>query len=245
MLTLYQFAISHFCEKARWALDYKGVPYRVVNLVPGPHAAVTRKLAPRTTVPILVDGVTVVQGAGEIITHLDRQHRARPLTPTNTTDQAMALEWERYADSNIGVPLRVFFYHHVLADRRLASRLLTAGGPWWSRVLYAVAFPAIRNRMRKGLKIDRQTAQVAEARLADALGHLDQRLAQHRYLAGPLFSRADLSVSALLAPCWREPTAMPAPLQAFIAAHAERPAMRWARQIYTDYRAPRAATEEG
>ena len=27
MITLYQFQFSHFCEKARWALDYKGVPY--------------------------------------------------------------------------------------------------------------------------------------------------------------------------------------------------------------------------
>ena len=27
MLKLYTFNISHFAEKARWALDYEGIPY--------------------------------------------------------------------------------------------------------------------------------------------------------------------------------------------------------------------------
>jgi glutathione S-transferase len=241
-MTLYQFAISHFCEKARWALDYKGLAYRLHNLVPGPHLRVTRRLAPQSTVPILIDGEVVTQGSGAIITYLDRQYRARPLTPTVSTDAGMALEWERYADNNIGIPLRVYFYHYVLADRALATRLLTDGGPWWSSPLYALIYPVLRSRMRSALRIDAESARAAEARLVEALVHLEERLARRRYLAGPMFSRADLAVSALLAPCWREPHALPAPLQRFIATHSERPALRWARQIYSDHRMPAALT---
>jgi len=237
-MTLYQFAISHFCEKARWALDYKGLAYRLRNLVPGPHLRVTRRLAAGSSVPILVDGSVVVQGSGAIITHLDRQHRARLLTPTATIDAGMALEWERYADNTIGVPLRVYFYHYVLADRALATRLLTDGGPWWSSALYALIYPVVRSRMRNALRVDTESARAAEARLIDAFVHIEERIARQQYLAGPTFSRADLTVSALLAPCWRDPEALPAPLQRFIATHAERPALRWARQIYTDYRMP-------
>ena len=37
MIELYQFPLSHFCEKARWALDYKSIAYRPVNLLPGFH----------------------------------------------------------------------------------------------------------------------------------------------------------------------------------------------------------------
>ena len=43
-LKLYQFAISHYCEKIRWALDYKGLNYETVNLLPGQHVKTIRKL---------------------------------------------------------------------------------------------------------------------------------------------------------------------------------------------------------
>ena len=43
-IKLYQFCISHYCEKARWALDYKGINYQTVNLLPGQHVNTIRKL---------------------------------------------------------------------------------------------------------------------------------------------------------------------------------------------------------
>ena len=60
MMTLYQFQFSHFCEKARWALDFKGLPYACKNLITGPHRKVASNLAPRSCLPILVDGGVVV-----------------------------------------------------------------------------------------------------------------------------------------------------------------------------------------
>jgi len=59
MIKLYQFCCSHFCEKARWALEYKRLAYRPVNLVPGLHLRPVRKLAPKSCVPLLVDATTV------------------------------------------------------------------------------------------------------------------------------------------------------------------------------------------
>ena len=35
--TLYQFPISHYCEKVRWAMDYKKLEYKAKNLLPGLH----------------------------------------------------------------------------------------------------------------------------------------------------------------------------------------------------------------
>ena len=67
--TLYQFPISHFCEKARWALDYKGVPFQPHNLLPGLHMNTARRLASNTSVPILDHDGTVVQGSAAIISH--------------------------------------------------------------------------------------------------------------------------------------------------------------------------------
>ncbi len=52
MLRLYTFNVSHFSEKARWALDYEGISYEERVLLPGPHQFLTRRIAPRTHVPV-------------------------------------------------------------------------------------------------------------------------------------------------------------------------------------------------
>jgi glutathione S-transferase len=62
MIKLHQFQCSHFCEKARWALEYKQVPYQPVNLLPGFHLKPMRKLAPKSCVPVLVDEETADSG---------------------------------------------------------------------------------------------------------------------------------------------------------------------------------------
>jgi glutathione S-transferase len=38
--TLWQIEVSHFSEKARWALDYKGVEHKRSSPLPGAHIAV-------------------------------------------------------------------------------------------------------------------------------------------------------------------------------------------------------------
>jgi hypothetical protein len=60
MIELYQFPFSHYCEKVRWALDYKGIAYRTVNLLPGFHFRYLAKLAPN----ISSDGYPICNGSG-------------------------------------------------------------------------------------------------------------------------------------------------------------------------------------
>ena len=204
--------------------------------MPGPHAGALRKIAPGTSVPVLIDDDKPIQGSDAIITYLDKKQSHPPLTPTTTADASMAHEWERYADANVGVPLRLFFYYHVLPDRKFASALLTEDCPWWAGPLYKLIFPAVRKRMRALMHIDAEGAKAAEGKMLAAFDHIEKRLEKHKFLADPLFSRADLSVSALLAPSWRFTVPLPEPADRFIAAHRDRPLLKWARAIYDDYR---------
>jgi len=96
MLILYQFPISHYCEKIRWTLDYKQLDYQVKNLLPGLHTLTTKKLATRSSVPILVDDRKVIQGSSRIITYLDEKFPKNSLTPEDSQLKAQALEWEKY-----------------------------------------------------------------------------------------------------------------------------------------------------
>jgi len=81
MLTLYQFPISHYCEKIRWTLDYKKLIIKIINLLPGLHVLKTQKLAPHAFVPILVHDNKVIQGSSKIITYLDKEYSEQSLTP--------------------------------------------------------------------------------------------------------------------------------------------------------------------
>ena len=103
MIQLYQFPFSHYCEKTRWALDYKGIPYRVVNLLPGVHRWTVGELAPETCVPVLRDGEITVQDSTAIIDYLDTRYPNPSLTPDAPGTARQALEWEEYLDEEVGV----------------------------------------------------------------------------------------------------------------------------------------------
>jgi glutathione S-transferase len=81
MFELYDFTFSHYSEKARWALDFKGVPYTPRHLLPGFHMRTARKLAPRSSIPILKTDSAVIQGSTEIIDFLEQTFPDRSLTP--------------------------------------------------------------------------------------------------------------------------------------------------------------------
>ena len=238
MPILYQFLGSHFCEKARWALAYKGVPYREINLIPGPHLRTTRRIAKKTSLPILVDGDAVVQGSAKIISFLDNKHLRTPLTPTNIHDASMAHEWERYLDRNVGIPLRAFFYHYAFRDRALVTDFLLRGAPWWGRPFYWFAYPVIKRAMKRSMGIDESTVGAARSRFLFACDKLDERLSTHKFLAGPSFSRADLTASALLFHRWSDIWRAPSEVDELMRQLEDRPFYHWARAIYRDYRPP-------
>ena len=78
MTRLYTFTISHFAEKARWSLDYKGIPYQEKRLVPGSHIPIVKRIAPSTFVPVLQDAGRIIQGSSAIIDYVDElspEHR--------------------------------------------------------------------------------------------------------------------------------------------------------------------------
>jgi glutathione S-transferase len=248
MNTLYQFQCSHFCEKARWALDYKSVPYTQRNLLPGFHIKVARQLAPSSCLPILVYGETVVQDSTSIISFLDQRSPDRPLTPPDPVEAKEALEWEEYFDAEIGVPLRLWFYYHTLPDRDRALRFLLEGAPWYGRPLFALMFPKIRTAITRMLKINAESAKRSEERVLTALEKLDGALKERRFLVGDRFSRADLTACALLlqycAPDKLDAqvsAAVPPHIFALRDKHKNRPFFGWVLDNHRDHRRPQAA----
>jgi glutathione S-transferase len=245
MITLYQFQFSHYCEKARWALDYKGLAYAPKNLLPGLHMKVAQKLAPRGCLPIIVDGESVVQDSTQIISFLDQRYPERALTPQDPKEAKEALEWEEYFDEEIGVPLRLWFYYYTLPDRERALRLILDGAPWYGRPLFALIFPKVRAAMIELMDIHAESAKRSEERVLAALERLESALVERRFLVGERFSRADLAACALLAP-FCAPGKSDAEVSAAFPEHVCRLRDKhrtdlffgWVRDNYSSYRQP-------
>ncbi len=245
MMQLYQFPFSHFCEKARWALAYKGIAYRRVNLLPGFHVKPVRRLAPQTCVPVLVDEGTVVQDSAAIIDYLDVKFPDPALTPGDPQAASEASEWDRYLDEEIGVCLRLWFYYHALPCRRLALGFLLAEAPWHKRLPLLLAYPSLRDRMMRRMNINAVTADQAQARVLAALCRLDEALDGRRFLVEDRFSRADLTACALLSHvCLPDDTEASAKFPAAVlklrSEMKNRRFYHWVQNVYSSYRAPLA-----
>jgi glutathione S-transferase len=240
---LYQFPVSHYCEKARWALDYKGVPYQAQTLLPGLHIRMLKRIAPDSSVPVLQMHDVVIQGSDQIIDHLDKRLPDKPLTPKDATLRQQTAEWETFAANKIADPLRCFYYHYLLDDPKTLIPLFSEGGPWYGNLLMRVMFTTIKNRMRAGYQINPRTAQVAMHVLDKAIKQLEEHLASRHFLVGDSFSRADLSVCALLSPLvlpergyLKQNTLSVQPLLDYRMARIHSPVFRWVNTIYNTYR---------
>ncbi len=242
MATLYQFSFSHFCEKARWALDYKGRHYTTKNLLPGLHVRVCEKLAlKKTCVTVLVeDDGSVIQESAAIIDHLDAKHATDPLTPSAPDLAKQARDWEVYLDEEVGVTLRALFYYHALPIRRTALTFLLHQGPWYGAPLFALIFPKVRDAMIEMMDINENTAKDSERRLLDALTRLNSEVRDRRFLVGDSFTRADLTACALLEhfckPIEKFAEVFPKPIRALQEEHRDAPFFNWVNAIYREQR---------
>jgi glutathione S-transferase len=247
MFELYDFKFSHYSEKARWALDFKGIAYTARHLLPGFHLRTTRKLAPRSFVPILKTDDGVIQGSNEIITFLDQAFPDRRLTPADPRDAITAIDWEKYLDEELGVTLRLWFYYYALPDRGRALRFLCSDAPWLQRSLFALSYSALRRVMTERMNITAENASLAQRRFMAALDRLDQALERGPFLVGNRFSRADLTACALLWPMCRpgesEPDVealLPSTVYALRKQLQQRRFYQWVLERYLERRAAQA-----
>ena len=241
MLTLYQFPISHYCEKVRWALDHKQLDYGVKNLLPGLHASTGKKLAGSSSLPILWHDGNAVQNSSDIITYLDQHFPTANLTPENEALRQEALAWEKFADDEIGPAVRRVCYHVLLDHPKVLIPIFATNAAWYGPYLLKLIYPVLSQTMRAKMAINALTAQAANQQLALALDKISAHLPHRRFLVGQQLTRADIAVAALLAPLFRPkqygvdwPEHFPAPLEDIIAQHAEK--LAWARDLYAQWR---------
>jgi glutathione S-transferase len=189
-MLLLQFSTSHYCRKARLALGYKQIAYRVENLTPGLHMLKVKPLSGLTTLPVLLPeqaGLpSVVADSTQIFHFLDSYcpEPALSLEDSGLNSEVWALE--DWLDESIGIAAR-FIYYEFRSDKGKAI------DPSFSSQL-------IIQTVRWQYGITSARVKLAVSRLDCALTLLASRWQGEKYLVGDRPTAADLAAAALLSP---------------------------------------------
>src|SRR5688500_13740982 len=95
---LWHIPFSNFNEKARWALDFKGVAHRLREAPPGLHPLWAWRLGGGRTFPLLVIDGQAIGDSTRIIEELERRQPEPPLYPVDPAERARALALEDHFD---------------------------------------------------------------------------------------------------------------------------------------------------
>jgi glutathione S-transferase len=194
--------ISHFCEKARWALDRAGIDY-----VERPHLQLIHIFAARLarggrTVPVLVtDDDEVLAESAAILRWADTKlPPERWLYPDGEVGRGAAA-LEAWLDEGFGPDGRLWLYHGTLPVVREMAPWVLTGIPRWERAVFRMGGPMISVALRRFLGVDAAAADTALAQIDVVFDEIAERLSDGRpFLLGDRFTAADLTFAALAAP---------------------------------------------
>ena len=129
---LWHIPVSHYSEKARWALAHKRVEHQRHALIPGAHMAIALWLTrgAQKTFPVLgLEGRNVGDSTA-IIAALEQRFADPPLYPSDPAERARALELEEFFDEELGPHIRLLAWHELRTDRITAVAAAGDGGLW-------------------------------------------------------------------------------------------------------------------
>lgn len=177
-LELIELYPSPYSERVRWALDLKGVSYARTPYVP---LASEEEHARRTgirTAPVLIADGEIIGDSDRAVDWLEGKHPSPTLVPDDPRRRAQVRAWELLATEVLAPAAR-----HVMIGRFKEMNVQPLADHFAAKYHWSEAEEA---------RVDRL--------LRTALPELAAAVAVAPYLVGDAFTRADLTVAALLTP---------------------------------------------
>ena len=243
--TLVTIPLSHYCEKARWALDRISLPY-----VEEAHVPLLSRFAARRaaggTVPVFIQGNLRLIESGDILRHADSR-RPGALYPLDEVGRADVEALERRFDQELGTHVRRWAYAHLLPEKALLHELWSRGVPRREARWLPLIVPLARKLLRRAYKVTPAGAARSNERIREVFAAVEARLEDgRRFLGGDRFTAADLTFAALAAPAVFAPEcraamptldAVPAAMRDEVMALRATGAGQFALRVYASERA--------
>lgn len=243
-LELLTFRRSHYNEKARWALDYKGLAHTRTYLMPGPHAGRIRKIAPQSTTPVLLIDGEAVQDSDAILIRLEELAPDPALYPADEALRAEMIPLIRFFDDELGPAIRRCVFTVLVTDNRYTSAVFVDRATRAEQLVYRMALPFVKPRIMREMGVDDVPLVVRSFEIVqEALDLIAERTARTGYLVGDGFTAADLTAAALMGPglhLTHPDMKLPEPEPSELAAMRQRwmshPAAAWVLTMYDRHR---------
>ena len=192
--------LSHYCEKARWALDCVALPYREEPQAPLLHRLATRRNE-IGTVPVLVHAGSRFSDSTDILKHVDAVCGGDLLYPRDAELRRKVDELEERFDKDLGPHTRRWAYGQALPQTESLRSLWARDVPRLEARVIQVLTPLVRRLVRTAYKITPENAQRSLERVHGVFRQVDELLNDGRqFLVGERFTAADLTFAALAAP---------------------------------------------
>jgi glutathione S-transferase len=251
---LWQIKVSHYNEKARWALDFKGVPHKrraPLPLFGSTPAALL--MTGRPTFPVLrLDG-RAIGDSTRIVEALEARYPSPSLYPADPAERARALELEDFFDEQLAPYVRRLAFSYVTQEgsKQFLQGVLPDSSPLALALLRPGGFVTTRaTRGRYGAT--EASRDESRTKIVAAMDRIEAEVGPSGYLVGDAFSVADLTAAALTTPLVRPPErqhlppiAYPEPLQSFADEIAARPAGAWVLDMFRRHRGSSAEVRRG
>lgn len=248
--TLWQLTISHYSEKARWALAHKGIEHERRSPLPGMHIAVALWLTrgKEKVFPILqLDGRTIGDSTA-IIAALEQRHPDPPLYPTDPEQRRRALELEDFFDEELGPYARQLAFYELIQEPAMFAEVASEAvpGPLGRVKGFIGAYARAYTSLRFGANSS-AAAATARLKIVAAMDRLDAELAANggEYLVGDRFSVADLTAASLFYPVVgpaQGPVSPDSPtppaFESFREGLSDRPGYLWVEEMFRRHRHP-------
>ena len=246
---LWHIVVSHYNEKARWALDLKGVDHERRDPPPGAHMGVALWLTRgrSKTFPILQLDGRAIPDSTAIIAALEERFPDPPLYPEGPADLDRALAIEDFFDEEVGPYTRLLAFHELRRDpdglRQFTAGILPEPLASNERVVAGAslgtkAFAQLRYRVASD-----DAAEHARSKIVAGLDRLEEELATGPgdYLVGDRFSVADLTAASLLVPLVNPPQGPklpdpPAAYEGFRDSLRDRDGFIWVQTMFARHR---------
>jgi glutathione S-transferase len=247
MLRLVTIPISHYCEKARWALERVGFEYREERHVQGVHRLAARRAGGGQTVPVLVTPERAIGDSSAILAWVDeRTVREQRLYPEDRDERREVHELCHRFDAVLGPSGRRLIYVRMLAQRELMLQYNNQGVPVWEDRVMRAGLPLFVGLVRHALEISPGVEAQDEAEVWRELDYAAGLLEDgRRYLCGERFSAADLTFAALCAPvlvpamygvALPQPEILDEPTAALVERARAHPAGAFALRVIAEHR---------
>lgn len=195
-IVLHQWEMSPFCNKVRRILNFKQLPFEVVDYN-GLLARKAAALSPVGKLPVLDYDGERVQDSDRIAEFLEARHPQPRLVPIDPLARAQGRIWSDWAAQSL--------YFHEIYFRMLdpvsldrGLDLICKGRPRWERAVLKAVFKRRYPRKLAQQGLARLPRAEVERQFFGLLADLDQVLATRPWLVGEALSLADLAVMCQL-----------------------------------------------